>query len=65
MEASQKKTLKNGKKKNKSKNKTRQKLKANMHINNNERDDKPVKSKEKEVPSAIGILWLRIFNAGE
>ena len=25
-----------------------------MNINNNERDDKPVESKEKEVPSAIG-----------
>ena len=44
----------NGKKKNKSQNKAQQQLKANTNISNNERDDKPVDSKEKEVPSTIG-----------
>ena len=54
METSQKNTSKNGKKKNKSKNKAQQQLKANTNINNNERDGKPIESKEKEAPSAIG-----------
>ena len=53
MEASQKDSSKNGKKKHKSKNKAQKQLKANKNINNNERDDKPVESKETEVPSAI------------
>ena len=53
MEASQKDSSKNGKKKNKSKNKAQKQLKANKNINNNKRDDKPVESKEKEVPEAI------------
>ena len=55
METNQKDPPKNGKKKNKSKNKAQKPIKANKNTNNNEWDDKPVKSqeKEKEAPSAI------------
>ena len=45
--------IKKWKKETKVKNKAKKQLKANKNINNNEQDDKPVESKEKEVPSAI------------